>query len=416
MDEFHPYDSDPSSVRPIAVPSFWDRVKRRLAPLDLADLLATARRRTGLDEPVDPACEQALRILVNACNAEANLSLFGQIAARQHLLDLLATRLQLLDYWRQRPAIQEQEIQQPIFITGMPRSGSTFLHELFSQDLGNRVPQTWEVMFPLPPPTREEFASDPRIAKTERRLRWLRWIQPGVVAAHPIGARLAQECIAMMSYSFRSDEFLEMFWMPSYEAWLRSQDMGPAYRFHRRFLKHLQWRCPGERWVLKAPDHVQALPALFETYPDARVVVLHRDPLKVLGSVASLTALLRGAFSHRVDPRQLGADEARILADKAARLMEFRERHPDLAERFVDVRYLDFVADPMATVRSLYDRFGLTLSVGAEARMAALLAAERHSKRPRHEYRLADFGFDPAQEAARFAGYRERFAIASEAW
>lgn len=351
--------------------SLWDSLKCKFVTLDVDNLIDTAMRRTCLEDFGDPPCKSALQVLVDACNNEAGLNLFGRFAARQHLLDLLETRLRLVDYWRRTQEIRKQQIRRPLFITGMPRSGSTFLHAMFSQDPGNRVPRTWEVMFPLPAPTCREIDSDPRIRRAQNRLRWLLWTRPSIVKAHPIGARLPQECIAITSYSFQSDEFLCMFRIPSYEAWLRTRDQKPAYGFHRSFLQHLQWLCPGDRWVLKSPDHVHALEALFGMYPDARVVFLHRDPLKVLGSVASLTKLLWDAFSCHIDPRQVGADEARILSDKAVKIMEFQDRHSSLADRFIDVRYLDLIRDPIETVRRIYNSFGLTLSAHAEARMRA---------------------------------------------
>jgi hypothetical protein len=392
----------------------WGRIRHRIADLDPEGLLSASVRQTGLDDFGDPPCEEALRVLVDSCDREADLNLFGHFAARQHLLDLLTTRLRLRNFWRQTPEIQRQAIREPVFITGMPRSGTTFLHDLFAQDNENRVPRTWEVMFPFPPPVRERFDSDPRIAKAENRLRLLRWIRPSIVKAHPVGARLPQECIAITSYSLRSDEFLEMFRMPSYEKWLRTQDMRPVYEFHRSFLNHLEWRCPATRWVLKAPDHVHSLKSLIEVYPDARIVFVHRDPMKVVGSVASLTAILRGTFSRHADPRGLGADEARILAEKAVRMMEFRDSHQHLDDRFIDVRYQDIVRDPAGTVRGIYAAFGLALSAQSEARIRAFATETHNKKRPRHIYRLTDFGLDPLPENASFALYRERFALERE--
>ncbi len=355
-----------------------------------------------------------MRVLADSCNSESDLNIFGHFAAGGHLTDLLCTRLRLWSFWQQTPEVQEQEIREPLFITGMPRSGTTFLHDLFAQDPGNRVPRTWEVMFPFPPPAREGIDSDPRISKTEGRLRWLRWTHPEIAKAHPVGARLPQECIAITSYSLRSDEFLEMFRIPSYEKWLRRQDMGPVYRFHRRFLNHLQWRCEGARWVLKAPDHVHSLKELVEEYPDARIVFMHRDPVKVVGSVASLTAMLRGAFCRRADPHVLGAEEARILADKALKMIEFHDSHRQLSDRFIDICYLDLVRDPLGTMRKIYGSFGFVFAGEAEARIRGFVASFRGKRRPRHTYRLSDFGLDPHHEDARFASYREQFAVERE--
>ncbi|MCL5024278.1 MAG: sulfotransferase [Nitrospirae bacterium] len=393
--------------------TYWDAIKRKLAPLDANALLAGARRRTRLEDFGDPPCEEALRVLVDACNTEARLSFFGQFAARQHLQHLLDTRLRLESWWRQRPEILERPIDRPLIITGLPRSGTTFLHDLLAQDPAGRVPLTWETMFPLPSPTQKPFARDARIAKAERQLRLFRRIKPDISKAHPVGALLPQECITLMSYVLQSDEFLCTFRIPSYESWLRTRDMTPVYAFHRRFLQHLQHLCPGERWVLKAPDHVHALKALCTVYPDAQLVFLHRDPLKVLGSVANLTKLLWSAFSSGIDPRQVGLDEARVLSEKVRNIMEFQGT-ASMTDRLINVRYLDLVRDPSATVRSIYERFGLALSFHAEECMRSFLQSGRNKNRMKHVYGIEDFGLDPAREDPHFAAYRERFGVERE--
>jgi hypothetical protein len=394
--------------------SFWKHVRQKLAPLDHEDLLSKAERRTGLSDFGYPPCEEALRVLVSSCNTEANLNMFGQIAARHHLLELLETRLRLADRWQLVPKIREELIRKPIFITGLPRSGSTFLHDLFSYDPANRVPLTWEVMFPLPfrKTTKDEQGS--RIRKAESRLRVMRLFNPSVVKAHPIGARLPQECIAILSYSLLSEEFLCMFWVPSYEKWLRTQDMRQAYRFHRDFISHLPCPASAERWVFKAPDHVYSLDALIDTYPDARIVFLHRDPMKVLGSVASLAMRLRSAFSSQIDAVRTGVNEARVLNEVTAKMMEFRDRYPSLSDRFIDVQYLDLVRNPVSTVRGIYENFGLTLSANAERRMYSFLGGRRNKKRPRHVYSLADFGIERDRKESCLVAYCERFGIELE--
>ena len=400
--------------RPAVNSLFWSRLKQRLAPLDHDDLLATARKRTGLPDLGDPPCEEALRILVSACNTEANLNMFGQFAAHQHLLELLETRLRLVRQWQLTPEMRQKSIRNPVFITGLPRSGSTFLHDLFAKDPSNRVPLTWEVMFPLPFLKRTKRDPESRIAKAENRLRLMRFTNPSIVKAHPIGARLPQECIAIMSYSLLSEEFLCMFWIPSYEKWLRAQDMRQAYRFHRNFIRHLPCPLPAERWVFKAPDHVYSLDALIDTYPDARIVFLHRDPMKVLGSVASLAMKLRSAFSNHIDPMRTGINEARVLNEVTLKMMEFRDRHPSLSDRFIDVQYLDLVRNPIATVRRIYERFGLTLFPDAERRMHAFLEGRRNRRRSKHVYSLADFGLEPDRKESCLAVYCERFSIELE--
>ena len=400
--------------RPVANSFFWRRIKQRLAPLDHDNLVGTAKRRTGLSDFGDPLCEEALRVLVSACNTEANLNMFGQFAARQHFLELLETRLSLVSQWQAAPAMREESIRKPVFITGLPRSGSTFLHDLFAHDPANRVPLTWEVMFPLPFPKRTKDDPESRIRKAESRLRLMRLLNPSVVKAHPIGARLPQECIAILSYSLLSEEFLCMFWIPSYEKWLRARDMRQAYRFHRDFIGHLPCPAPAERWVFKAPDHVYSLDALVDTYPDARIVFLHRDPMKVLGSVASLATKLRSAFSNHIDPLRTGINEARVLNEVTLKMMEFRDRHPSLSDRFIDIQYLELVRNPVATIRQIYGRFGLTLSADAKRRMYSFLEGRRNKRRPKHIYRLADFGIETDRKESCLVAYCDRFGIELE--
>ncbi len=272
----------------------------------------------------------------------------------------------------------------------------------------------WEVMLPLPSHENVALDSDPRIRKADKRLQWLRWAHPELAKAHPVGPFIPQECGAILGYTFKSNVFLDMFSIPSYETWLRIQDMDEAYKFHLMFLKHLQWQCPAERWVLKSSDHIHALETLLEVYPEARIVFLHRDPLKVLQAACSQMTLLRSVFSRTLDLRQLGEYETRSLNDKVKKIMEFRGNHAHLEDQFIDVRYLDLAADPIGTVRAIYDRFGLYLSPENEARMRSFANAKRKKPRP-DTFSLADFSLGHEQESINFGLYCERFNVVREA-
>ena len=387
-----------------------ESIKRRLLPLDFNNLLSAARRGTGLKYSVEQRFEESLRVLIDSCNADAHLSLIGQIAARQHFLELLENRFRLIDYWQRKPEIMEQTIRPQIFITGLPKSGSTFLHRLLANDFNNRVPRMSEVMLPLPSPKCLSSDVDARIKKADSRLRW---IHPAIAQVHPIGALIPHECGAILGYSFVSNVFLDMFSIPSYEAWLRGRDMRPAYDFHLSFLKHLQWQCPAERWVLKSSDHVHALATLIQRYPEARIIFLHRDPIKILQAASSQMMLLKSLFSRSIHPHLLGVYEARSLYDKVRKIIEFRDNHSYVEEHFMDVRYLDLASNPVGTVRSIYGRFGLTLSMENEARMEAFAATERNKRRS-DRFTLADFAFDLEREDPRFDLYCERFRVGRE--
>ena len=275
-------------------------------PLRAESLLAAARRQTGFNDFGDQAFREPLSRLVVSAASEARLNVFGRCALAQDILQLLANRLQIQHDRAKWPRIADQAIVAPIFIIGMPRTGTTLLHGLLAQDVdATHAPATWEVMFPSPPPP---FGKDGRIKRAARRLACFDLLAPEFRKIHPMSAHLPQECIAIMSHSFMSDQFCAMYNVPSYESWLLRQDMAPAYKFHRQFLQHLQFGRPARRFVLKAPAHVLFLETLFETYPDALVVQTHREPLEVLPSAASLTTVLRGIFSDYVDPAAIGSE------------------------------------------------------------------------------------------------------------
>ncbi len=377
-------------------------------------MISQALRRAEHADFGDPPVEEPLRRLLESLDAEAHLTLIGRLSVRQHLLEMLETRLQLVGSWARTPEIQAQPIRRPIFITGMARSGSTFLHSLLAHDPANRVPSIWEVMLPYPPPQRERFHTDPRIRKTERRLRAFRWLAPRAQEVHPLSATLAQECIAILSYTFYADEFVTLFRVPGYEAWLRQENLLGAYQFHRRFLKHLQWHYRGERWVLKSPDHGWGLEALFQTYP-ACVVRMLRDPLKVLASTASVIAILQGAFSRRTDVDEIGAHEVDALKNLLQQWTRFQARHAELTPQILDVHYLDLIRDPLTTAKRVYEHFGLPLSRDAEARMVEFVTRwEQNRRNNSHRYRLRDFGLEQIRKYPFFATYRDHFDIEAE--
>ena len=398
----------------MAIDHLLEKLKRGLIPLSIDNLRDAALSHTGLSYFTDPKLEESLKFLVDSCNSEAGLSIIGRLAARQHLLELLETRLKLIDYWQRTPEIQEQEVFPQLFITGMPKSASTFLHRLLGHDPDNRAPRMWEVMFPLPSPLCLRPDSDPRIGKADRRLRWLAWSHPDLVKAHPVGAFIPHECGSILGYSFESNVFLDMFSIPSYETWLRNREMEEAYEFHRSFLKHLQWQCPDKRWILKSSDHVHALKTLLKTYPEAKIIFLHRDPLKVLQAASSQMTLLKKVFSSSINLRQLGAYETRTLSEKVKKVLEFRDANPDLEDHFLDVRYLDLASDPVATVRAIYNRFGFPFSVAGEALIKAFAENERGKTRF-DSYSLSDFTLGPEQQSTQFDLYCERFLVEREA-
>jgi hypothetical protein len=381
--------------------------------LDEKTLLDKAVERTGLDDFGDTSFLEAFRVLLQAYETEAEFNFIGRVCVHSDTVRTLDNRLRLVADRRRHAAIAAEVIRRPLFITGLPRSGTTFLHALLAQDPDHRAPQVWEVMHPSPPPEAASYARDRRITTTARELKWIDILMPDFKTVHLIDARLPQECIAITNHDFRSYTFESMYHVPSYRAWHDVQDKRPEYEFHRHFLQHLQWRTPGKRWVLKAPSHLLALDGLLQVYPDAGIILTHRDPLKVLPSCASFTEVLRRAFSDCVDKVSL-AQEVRQRWEEGAGLAVKYRQMPGVQKQFFDVRYPDLVRDPMSMVQRLYEHFNLGLTPAAEGAMQQFLRANPKNKGGVHRYSLEEFGLNPAEERRRFQFYLDFFGLEPE--
>ena len=381
--------------------------------LDEKVLLHKAGEQTGLDDYGDDSFREGLRVLLRSYEQDAALSFIGRICVNNDTMRLLSNRLRLVEDRRRNPGIGAEAIRRPLFITGLPRSGTTFLHALLAQDPAHRAPQVWEVMHPSPPPETASYATDRRITTTARQLKFADILMPDFKKVHLIGARLPQECIAITSHAFRSYSFETMAAVHSYRAWHDRQDKRPEYEFHRQFLQHLQWRCPGQRWVLKAPGHLLAMEGLLQVYPDACILMTHRDPLKVLASCASFTEVLRSAFSDRVDKAAMARQVSERWAEGAGLAVKYRQAG-NLRQQMFDVQYLELVRDPMAMVRRIYEHFDLGLTRAAATAMQRFLAENPKDKGGVHRYSLETFGLDPQAERRHFQSYLDCFGIEPE--
>ena len=294
-------------------------------------------------------------------------------------------------------------------MTGAPRTGTTLLYGLLACDPRHRVPEGWELLRPVPPPDPDTFATDPRIPLADLELQLPQIVASGLGTIHEYGGRMPKECLSAMSFAFRSEEFVSRYRVPSYVDWLQRCDMRPAYEMHRLVLQVLQRRFTDVQWVLKSPVHLHSLPVLLDVYPDARVVVTHRDPLTVLASVTSLLATLRSAQSDRVDVEELGRYHVDLYARSLDRLVSLDEGLLLPPERVRHVAYADLVADPGAVTRAVYSHFGLPGAPPAPGGPGG-----GGSARPEHHYSFADLGLDPVETRRRFARYQAHFAVPDE--
>jgi hypothetical protein len=328
------------------------------------------------------------------------------------------------------PEIGREEIAAPLVIVGLARTGTTMLHRLLSSDPGLYSARWWEVRFPAPFPEVRSAAPipevrsaapipgwdwrgpDPRIAAARAQVAWILEHQPVLASIHPWDAEGPDEEVMLIEHSFLSWVPESGANLPSYRAWLDTQDLRPAYALLRRLLRFLQWQKrrrgeAAERWVLKSPMHLGFLDVLFETFPGARVIQTHRDPLETIPSVASFYLALWGLAAEKPDPLEVGRQCLERYAGALRRCLAVRDRLP--AECFVDVDYRAVARDPLAEVRRIYGAVGRTLTPAAEAAMRAWVAKNPREHRPPHEYTMETFGYTREAIEREFAAYRARF-------
>jgi hypothetical protein len=374
-------------------------------------LMALARRKTGLEDFGSEPIEEALEQLLSAYREEADLNLFGRLSTRWDNLRLLKNLLILRDRERQDPSILRRAVQQPIFVMGLPRSGTSFLHALLAEDPDSEVLRCWQAIHPYPDHPAAGHGAGPD--SVQRQFRLFHWIAPELRSLHPFEARTPQECTELTAHSFQSLRFDTTYEVPSYRRWLSRAGHLAGYRVHKRFLQHLQDERPA-RWVLKSPDHVFAMDALRAVYPDARIVFAHRDPLKVLPSVARLTQVLRRPFSRRVDPIAVGRQITNDWAVGAQRMMTAHLDQLWPASQVFHVHYKAVTSDPLGTVSSLYDHFGLELTPAFRERLGAYVEVKPDGGYGRNVYRFEDFGLDPGRERDRYRDYMRCFDVEEE--
>lgn len=388
------------------------------SPLSADALILQAQRRTGLTDFGDTGFNEPLRNFLGSCSAESSLGLIGRAATRWDVVRFLINLLRMQAAEQADPGIENQEIKRPIFITGLPRSGTTFLHRLMMADQRNRAPLVWQTIYPYPELGVRPDARDQRVARVTRQLRVFEFLAPEFRGLHPLDATSPQECSEINAHVFRSLRFDSNYHIPSYRAWLDADidRHQPAYRFHKRFLKHLQHQDPeaGSQWVLKCPEHLFALHAIKAVYPDARMIFVHRDPVKVLLSVAKLTEVLRRPFTRHIERAQIGRDESARWLDGTRRMMEVAG-DGGFSEPVCHVHHIDLVTDPVSTVEQVYKHFGLDLPETAMAGMQQYATARPNGGYGPRDYHFEDHGLDAADERDKFRPYMLRFGIVPEA-
>jgi Sulfotransferase family len=364
-----------------------------------ADLHASASRITGLTDFGPDDYTDGLGVLLESYQRDAELTELGARATRAQLRGTLVARLLSEAGWQAQPGWAAVPVPRPIFVTGLPRTGTTALHRLLVADPAHQGLELWLAEAPQPRPPRSTWAGDPVFQHIQEACTRHHVQHPEFMEVHYIAADQVEECWQLLRQSMRSVSFECLAHLPGYSAWLRDQDWTGAYRRHRRNLQLIGLNDAGRRWVLKNPSHLFALDALLAAYPDALVIQTHRDPRTAIASVCSLAAQATDGWSAAFRGAVIGRDQLELWASGLERFLAERARHH--AARFYDVHYEDFVVDPLGTVEAVYGYFGLVLSGAAADAMRSLAVAG--SARPGHRYALADFGLTGAEVDERFA-------------
>lgn len=386
-----------------------------LVPLEAEELMATARRNTGFDDFGSDEWREPFERLLRAINTEAELNLFGRLMTRSDLLRWLEERLGIERAYAEHPEIEDEVIDAPVIVTGLPRSGTSILFEILAQDPQFGSPRHWEILFPYPPPERASYETDPRIERCEHLVtQWSR-VAPTYATMHEMGARIPNECIVAMSCSFMSENISALFQVPSYSSWLFATDLSYPYAYYKRLLKLLQWRNPRRHWLLKSPSHLGCLPTLFKTFPDARVLFTHRDPIRAQASVTNLLGTIYWMRSDKAfDARAF--DSLLTPENVAARLDHVIDQLEDgsipRAQMF-NLKYANLIEQPLQAVTRLYAEAGLPLEDTARHNMEAYLQHKPQGKFGRHQYRVGERE-EIARKRSWFRRYQDYFSCPDE--
>jgi hypothetical protein len=371
-----------------------------------------ACKAVGFDDFGDEGYLEGLRVLLQAYDRESRLTPFGRMLVEQQLLGILKNRLHVQRAWTETPEILEHEIRRPIFILGLPRTGTTALHQLIGQDPGIQVLEYWLAAAPLPRPPRSQWESHPRFQEAVRDLESMYSLDPSLKTMHVMTADGPEECRHLLQQTLTDDTFDCNATIPSYSDWYARHDMLGTYTRHRDLLKLIGSPQPKRRWVLKYPAHMRNLRTLFKVYPDACIVQTHRDPAKVLPSICSLVAGWRVLYEDDPDRRAIAEWQLDLWATGMEDALEVRRERD--SSQFFDLHFREVLADPLGAVKRAYDYFHVEMTEEAEQGLRKWRAANPPGKHGEHRYRAEEFGLTDEAMAERFAPYTEYFQIERE--
>ena len=392
--------------RPIGVALLNEIFKRITFPRVTKDsILWLSKTKTGLNELYDDNeknFEKGLDMLSQSIENDTNLNYLGRLIVWAQLDITVSNRLKIGDYYYNKGYAKKTNMRPPIFILGMPRSGSTFLHNLLSLDEDNfRAPRMWEIVDPVPPlgvQTNQTFNRFIRKTFNEFGTGMFRFLSPTLTGVHPIHSDNAEECMPILALDMLSYHFHTIMNVPTYHDWVMTQDQTRALEWHEKFLRVLT--VEDRIWLLKAPWHMNHLEAIFKVYPDAKIIVTHREPSKMLASLSSLLARLYGLVSDDINPHGIGAYLTKLWSTIVERFVHARRKlaQTPQGKQIYDIHFSGLTHDPLSTAKQVYQFLGLELTPSTEKKMRTWLETDiglgKKGASGKHEYQPEWYGLD----------------------
>lgn len=371
-------------------------------------IISRAKKKANFKDQLPKQLEIGFRKLVESINTEGNPNTFGSLAIKTLFERTLYQRLKIEQALAENPEIEKTPINQPVFIIGMPRTGTTILHALMHEDTAHRSPLAWECLLPFPVTTPENFNDNESISTVTKEFDQLFKLVPDFKKKHHMEPDSPQECIGINALDFNTFQISAQLYLPKYMEWFfNDADRSSTMRFHKRFLQHQQsGGVIAKRWLLKSPVHLMRLPEIFEVYPDARIIMTHRHPSKVVASAASLISSVRSLYSDNEDPIQSGQEQAETWSKYFDRFLKDRKKL-NKEDQIIDLQFEDFVKDQLGTVKEIYKKFNWELDLDSADKMKHFLAQNPKDKHGAHDYTLEDFGLTEAQINKQYSNYNQ---------
>lgn len=381
-------------------------------PLDAEKVFNKAYKKSKSTSQRDYSeIKNRFKILCDSVNVHSRLNTTGKLLTSLSFENSIKIRIEVDDWIEKHPQILERKIEKPIFILGLPRTGTTALFNILNAIEGVRAPLGWEINKPIPPVEYASKDTDPRIKLTHQEFEAFFYLTPNLRFIHDFGALLPQECIAATQYDLYTGQFFFTYEVPEYLDWYQHTSNLESFHFHKRFFQVLQSDFPPQRWLFKSPFHIDSLDELLATYPDAQIIQTHRDPMEVMGSSCSFAWHLRSTFSDDINAIEIGKQQLQFWGSNLNKIVKDRERLSDKAHQFFDVNYQDFVNKPLETVSSILNYLSIPQDKDTSQKLIDHVTRNKKDRHGKHIYFLEDYGLDAARDGQYFEEYCTKFNL-----